>query len=87
MSHVAPAFVMTEHYRAYTKLLHELHRLIRHGEGDSDAADAIRDVMDVHWRGMTSEEYAWVRQMSADLISLRRTPPITPSAEANAILP
>ena len=84
---LSPASVTSEHYRALTKLLRELHRLIRDGEGDSDAADELRDVMDMHWRKISQDECDRVCQMAADLNSLDRPPAAEPSAVADAILP
>ncbi len=44
------------HYHAYLVLLRHLHQLLSEGRGESEAADVLRDEMDVHWERMTAEE-------------------------------
>ncbi len=64
---------------AYTKLvelLHELHKLMRNGKGDSDEADQVRDQMDAPWYKLDSAERARFDGMSADLYTLESKSPI-----------
>jgi hypothetical protein len=58
------------HYVEYVSLLKRLHRLIAEGQGDTDAADDLRDAMDGPWHSMSAEEIARVRALAADLYTL-----------------
>ena len=56
-----------------SKLLVRLHALIESGQGDSDQADAMRDLMDWPWYRMSPSEQEVARQLSADLYALHET--------------
>lgn len=60
--------------QAYSKLLMKLHRLIAAGEGDSDDADAVRDMMDGPWYQLAPAEQDIAKQLSADLYGLHEEP-------------
>ena len=60
----------TDHLAEYVRLLHQLHRLIVDGKGESDEAEEIRDHMDYPWRHLNAEELAFVDQLSVDLYRL-----------------
>lgn len=51
----------------YEDLLLRLHRLIREGRGDSEAADDLRDAMDEAYRELDDAQDARLRGLSADL--------------------
>jgi hypothetical protein len=65
------------HYVEYTRLLRELHALIRGGRGDSEQADEIRDAMDGPWGLLTPAEAELAKKLSADL---NATPQKTPAS-------
>jgi len=54
-------------YRAYVRLLRQLHRLIAEGAGDSAAADDVREAMEVPWSHLTQQEADAANQLSAQL--------------------
>ena len=54
-------------FAAHERLLHRLHALIVAGEGDSEAADALRDEMSATWHLLTDEQRAALRELSAQL--------------------
>lgn len=56
----------------YVTLLLSLHRLIASGEGDSEAADELRDKMDEPWMHLGPAEITLTNGLSADLYSLGR---------------
>jgi hypothetical protein len=56
--------------RLYARLLRELHTLIAAGNGDSEAADALRDQMDAPWEGLTEREQDRLGGLSEDLYAL-----------------
>src|SRR5262249_38530517 len=56
--------------RTYARLLHQLHRFIAEGTGDSDEADIVRDEMDAPWYAMTKVEQERVGGLSEDLYAL-----------------
>jgi tetratricopeptide (TPR) repeat protein len=56
----------------FTASLRELHRLTRIGQGDSAAADALRDAMDSPFYQLSSEQAEWVAGLSEDLYSLNK---------------
>ena len=62
-------------YLECTRRLRRLHDLIRSGDGDSEAADQLRDEMDGLWNRMTPEERKLSRDLSADLHSLGKPMP------------
>lgn len=57
-------------YVEYETLLLTLHDMIARGQGDSEAADVIRDRMDAPWSQLDSEEVARINGLSADLYML-----------------
>src|SRR5438034_643962 len=59
----------------YVDRLVRLHRLIAAGQGDSDAAEAVRDEMDLPWRKMSEREIALARDLSIDLYTISDPPP------------
>lgn len=65
----------SKHFAEYTRRLIQLHTLIGNGEGDSDAADELRDTMDEFWRLLSSQETDRMRLLSADLYTLGRELP------------
>jgi Spy/CpxP family protein refolding chaperone len=52
-------------YRAYVRLLRQLHRLIAEGAGDSLAADDVREAMEMPWSQLTQQEVEAANQLSA----------------------
>jgi tetratricopeptide (TPR) repeat protein len=54
----------------YVHLLVELHRLTALNLDETEAADQLRDEMDLPWRRMTPEELRMVRDLSADLYTI-----------------
>ena len=54
-------------YRAYVRLLRQLHRLIAEGAGDSAAADDVREAMEAPWSHLTQQEADAANQLSAQL--------------------
>jgi hypothetical protein len=65
MSTLTPT--LSEPYIEYTRLLRQLHALIRRGEGDTEEADELRDAMDEPWSRLTEQELVLVRSLGADL--------------------
>jgi len=59
--------MLSEAYTEYTRLLRQLHALIRRGEDESVEGDELRDAMDEPWRRLTEPELARVRGLGADL--------------------
>jgi hypothetical protein len=49
----------------HERLLRALHWLSAAGHGESDAADAVRDLMDGPWHQMSREEIAAANALSA----------------------
>jgi hypothetical protein len=49
------------------KLIYRLHELSLDGQNDSEAADVIRDELDVFWRDLTDEECDLLTEYSAEL--------------------
>jgi hypothetical protein len=45
----------------YRELRSQLDALIAQGQGDSEAADAVRDALDPYWYALTAEEEEEVR--------------------------
>ncbi|MEX2122063.1 MAG: hypothetical protein WD847_20960 [Pirellulales bacterium] len=60
----SPAFVDS------ARLLVQLHKLLRTGQGDSVQADSVRDQMDGPWRELDEENASRIRGLSADLYSI-----------------
>ena len=58
---------LSSHYRAYIRLLEQLHELIASGKGDDAEADAVRDEMDTPWKHLSKQEIEAVRAYSAEL--------------------
>lgn len=54
-----------KHSTKYCLLLEALVALDKAGEGDSVAADEVRDLMDGPWRDMQESERTFCRDMSA----------------------
>ena len=57
-------------YCLYETLLIQVHKLIASGDGDSDAADALREQMDDPWYRLSEDEQARLRGLSGDLYLL-----------------
>lgn len=55
----------------YERLLHEIHRLIDRGEGDSEEAEELAEQMDAPWLAMTADEQSQMRELAARLNNLR----------------
>ena len=53
-------------YQAYNDLLL---RFIVDGQGDSEAADSVRDLMDNHWYKMTEKEQELSRKINKKPLS------------------
>ncbi len=51
----------------YKRTLRKLHTLIQSGEGDSETADTLRELMDDAAQGMTPSEVAAMDELSAQL--------------------
>lgn len=60
----------TEAFLRAADLMVKLHQLISRGEGDSDAADAIRDEVDPLWDRLDARERELYRRLSMDLYNL-----------------
>ena len=67
--------------RHTARLLIQLHRLIRAGEGESSEAEAIRDELDIPWREFDARTMRLVRGLSADLRSIERPRGVSESAD------
>jgi hypothetical protein len=65
-------------YEEVVTLLKQVHEFIRRGEGDSAAADVLREAMDMHWEHLSAKEERLANQLSADLYALVDLPPIDP---------
>ena len=48
-------------FDTYKDLDHSLRSLISDGKSETDEADAIRDIMDLHWYNLTDEQIAEIR--------------------------
>ena len=57
-------------FRKLEERLRELHKLLASGEGDGDAADAIREEMASDYRALSSKEVDFLQGLSEDLDSL-----------------
>lgn len=64
-------------YKTIVNLLLRLHKLIKDGLGDSEAADELRSSMDRPWHALSDAERTRVDGMSADLSTLESDSPIT----------
>jgi hypothetical protein len=71
------ATVLETPFRAYARLLLQLHDLIATGQGDAPEADAVRDEMDIPWEDMTPAEQERAGGLSEDLYALAETTPRT----------
>lgn len=58
----------------YSELLMRLDRMMADGQGDSEVADSLRDLLEITWYRMTQDELAVARQLSADLYTLHDDP-------------
>jgi len=58
----------------YADRLVRLHWHISQGQGDSDAADEVRDEMDLPWRRMSEDEIQLMSDLSVDLYSITDPP-------------
>lgn len=65
------AFTVGPNYVRAAAATRELHRLGREGENDSDAADAMRDEIDVVWPLLTDQERERLEGLSIDLQSFK----------------
>jgi len=57
-------------FEEYLDLLIQLDALMREGQGDSEQADRIRDLMDAPWYKLTGVEHAVISEASADLYTI-----------------
>jgi hypothetical protein len=76
MSHASTESSSSSHYFRFQELLKKLQDLMAAGEGDSPAADSVRDEMDALWPQLTEDEGRRLRGLSADLYALKRCPEI-----------
>lgn len=87
---MSPVAAPSRHFRDYARLLRDLHDLVRAGRGDSPEADASREMMDEAWEGLSPDEAARLRGLSADLGTIGSDPPETvdrpPEASFHALL-
>jgi hypothetical protein len=60
----------SSHYQEYVKLLTKLHFLMAEGNGDTEEADQLRDLMDDPWYQMSPQEVHRAEGLSADLYTL-----------------
>lgn len=58
---------ISSHYEKYREMLIALHKFIAQGNGDSSAADDLRDKMDQVWVKLSSGEITLIRYLSSDL--------------------
>jgi tetratricopeptide (TPR) repeat protein len=73
------------HFRESVRLLRELHFLMAEGKSETEEADRVRDLMDVHWYRMSPEEIRRVDGLSADLYTLVDPPPPPQQADPGDI--
>ncbi len=52
------------HFEEYQSLNQSLLQFIITGESDSDDADTVRDMMDIHWGRMSKEEQKLARTIN-----------------------
>lgn len=64
-------FASNPAYVAYETLLKRLHRLIAEGKGDTDAADVVREAMELPFRWLSKAERTRLNQLSGDLYQLQ----------------
>lgn len=64
-------FASNPAYVAYETLLKRLHRLIAEGKGDTDAADVVREAMDIPFRRLSKPERDRLNHLSGDLYQLQ----------------
>lgn len=58
-----------DHFAQYQYYNDMLLKFIMTGQGDSVAADEVRDIMDIHWAKMTEEEQKLSRQINEKAFS------------------
>jgi hypothetical protein len=63
-------FLNNSNYVKSVELLLQLHDLIAKEQGDSDAADVVRDEMELLWRGLDPEEARRVGRLAAETYML-----------------
>jgi len=73
------------HFRESVRLLRELHFLMAEGKSETDEADRVRDLMDVHWYRMSPDEIRRVEGLSADLYTLVDPPPPPQQADPSVV--
>jgi len=73
------------HYREYVRLLKRLHELIASGQGESDAANAIRDELDQRVGYLNQCEYRRAEGLCEDLYTLVEDEP--PPVSAMSVKP
>lgn len=61
-------------FAEYVNLLLQLHELEAAGQSESEAADAVRDAMDLPWRHLSVKEIDLARGLSSDLFSIGEVP-------------
>ena len=69
-----PSFVQ------YEELLQRLHGLMAAGQGNGEAAEAVRNDVDILWRHLSEEERARLRGLSADLYMIEGDEVFEPGA-------
>jgi tetratricopeptide (TPR) repeat protein len=89
MSHASIESGSGSHYLRFQELLKKLQDLIAAGEGDSPAADTVRDEMDSLWPQLTDDKRRRLRGLSADLyaLSCAEIPRPVPTQKARDELP
>ena len=66
--------VMSPDYVAYVRGIRELHRLTMAGKDESPEAEAVRDMMDGPWEGLTKPERDRIGGLSEDQFSISDPP-------------
>jgi len=70
----AQRFFDNPHFRAYARLLHQLHQLIRAGADETAEGEALRERMDEPANFLDQEEIECLRGISADFYTLSEPP-------------
>lgn len=67
-------FFDNQHFRAYVRLLHQLHQMIRAGTDETEEGEALRDRMDGPANYLSQEEIDCLNTISADFYTLSDPP-------------
>lgn len=70
----AQRFFDNAHFRAYARLLHQLHQLIRAGADETAEGEVLRERMDEPANFLDPEEVECLRGISADFYTLSEPP-------------